>query len=290
MPFFFTASGFFLAIRALDDGWYAKALKKRFKSLVLPFWIWGTILSLFYAVLRVLRDSPGDRGGELYAIAKAVKQIDLLEIAGISSDAVRPLWFVQVLIVLVIVSPLILWILRRFKHFALFAVFALYLAYGSGARAGANGWLTGLCFFSIGMVAANDLRMLRISLKPALLLGLAGVSIGFARMIIEWRGCAGSDILRQFAIPLVMAFLWSLVPLKRFPQILAGASFAIYMIHIPFIGIWRGFEKFTFGTFGEDSIIAILVVWIFASVSSILAAALLHKCLPRVSNLIFGGR
>ena len=62
------------------------------------------------------------------------------------------------------------------------------------------------------------------------------------------------------------------------------------MLHIPFIGIWRGFEKFTFGTFGEDSIIAILVVWIFASVSSILAAALLHKCLPRVSNLIFGGR
>ena len=47
VPFFFFISGFFLSGHVHEDGWVRRELRKRMKTLVVPYFIWVVIAVLF---------------------------------------------------------------------------------------------------------------------------------------------------------------------------------------------------------------------------------------------------
>lgn len=98
VSYFFVVSGFFLA-RKYDAtiGWYVSELKKRIKSLLVPY--------LIYTLFG-------------YLVLAHASEVPVLDGLGITSllPVVGPLWYVRTLIALCIVSPIIITAMRRAAH------------------------------------------------------------------------------------------------------------------------------------------------------------------------------
>ena len=102
LPCFFIMSGFFLARGfAKDWSWYAKVLSRRFHSIYIPYVIWN----LLYAALAVL---AGKRGG----VTDGELLVRIFSIDPYAGAACMPFWYLQTLIIWVLISPLSLRILK----------------------------------------------------------------------------------------------------------------------------------------------------------------------------------
>lgn len=93
---------------------------------------------------------------------------------------------------------------------------------------------------------------------------------------------AGSLNVRQFYIPILLIGLWGLIPERRGPQFLIGASFPMYMIHLLFLSPLLILQK----RYGVDG----WQVWIAAVIGCLVIANLLKRFCPHLSAFIFGGR
>lgn len=51
VPFFFLASGYWLAGKFNEHGWWINECKKRIKSLILPYFIWSCLYGLYSCLL-----------------------------------------------------------------------------------------------------------------------------------------------------------------------------------------------------------------------------------------------
>lgn len=54
IPWFFFASGFFLAKHIGEKGWWHNAIRKRIRTLLVPFWIWGAAIFLVHVLIALL--------------------------------------------------------------------------------------------------------------------------------------------------------------------------------------------------------------------------------------------
>ena len=95
VPFFFTASGFFLAGRIGENEWYRRAIVKRMRTLVVPFVLWNIMFILFSA------------GLDGHFPSSIESWIDYLGLHPSRFPALSPLWYVRALCVLVLLSPLL---------------------------------------------------------------------------------------------------------------------------------------------------------------------------------------
>lgn len=133
VPCFFVMSGFFLALKFEPTlAWYRDTLKKRFVSLYIPFVIWN--------VLYLIRNSILEH--QYLFSGKAILGYDLLVSPGFGM-----FWYVQVILLAVLVSPLWLPILRS-RIGAVLSIAAL-----------AIGWLTGNFghYYSLQITSGNFL-------------------------------------------------------------------------------------------------------------------------------------
>ena len=98
VSFFYVVSGFFLFRRSGELGWYGRALRKRCKTLLIPYVAWILCALLVFAVFL-------KRGWSSFV---------WLDTFGITSklSLLTPLWYVRNLFVLCLLSPLLLPICR----------------------------------------------------------------------------------------------------------------------------------------------------------------------------------
>ena len=131
VPFFFVASGFFLAGRFGEEGWYAKVVNKRIKTLVVPFVIWAVIgvvfdWSLRIAVQTVLRGAEFGRDPFENGIFPALVYVLGFDLTRIN---IGPIWYLRMLFLLVLASPLIYWGIRRVGIVLPVILFCIYGVY-----------------------------------------------------------------------------------------------------------------------------------------------------------------
>ncbi len=113
VPFFFIASGFFLAGHCTEDGWWRKECQKRIHTLLIPYLIWCTVYFLYSFGLTV--------AANIYSHAELSRTLPAsihayLNIYGLTFESMPlfyPLWFLRWLIILVLCSKAFLWILKR---------------------------------------------------------------------------------------------------------------------------------------------------------------------------------
>lgn len=124
-PLFFIIAGyfFFLSIKKGSIPEFFSKYQKRVRTLVLPYLLWTTYGVLFYLTLQSIPLSKPFFTSDLI--------VDLSFAQILSKIFINPipyqLWFIRDLIVLIIISPILYWLIKRLKFYIIFILFFAWL-------------------------------------------------------------------------------------------------------------------------------------------------------------------
>lgn len=121
VPFFFLASGYFLAARMNDVMWYRVAIRRRLVSLGVPLLLWNAAYCIFAYAMSY---GAGLLNYPLHiAVPELHSMVDVLSAFGINplrQCALPLLWYLRCLIVFVLISPLLAYLVRKVNPKLLF--------------------------------------------------------------------------------------------------------------------------------------------------------------------------
>ena len=292
IPFFFFASGFFLAAHGHEPGWWPREVKKRSRTLLLPFVVWNVLFLLYSNGIQLLSN----------IVAHAPLSRDLLTPSPLSifgfdiftSPALFVLWYVRSLFLLVLVSPCIFWLLRRLGWKVLLVFFLIYALIVPGDDDGSVRmmlpfkWtfsLLGLFYFSLGAWVRqrgwNLMRIRNVSI-PMLVVGLTAVGLSVAASRFAWTLPFSLRPLKVFSLAIA---IFGLMPTFSLPKWLSGCAFAIFILHC-----FCRFIPMTAFRHHTESLVGFLVVWVVTVSLCVAVTVVMRRFLPRVTGFLFGGR
>lgn len=295
VPYFFLVSGFFLAKRSSEAGWWTSAVGKRLRTLGVPYLVWCAVPFLLFSVLWPVGSPDG-----ICARAQ-MKASSIAAAFGLNfftnPEANRPLWYLRDLFLLVLLSPLIGWILRASRGLALAAFLVLYLAVNPGTLDFPGFWmgqrwrifwtfgfsLEGLFYFSVGWFLA--FHPMDLTRRAGLSLGAVGLLLGAVAVGLAAHGSPWSGYASELSVPFVMAGLWVLTPSVPWPRGLVGNAFAVYVMHPIFLRLLLEPRRLL-----PDTPAMFAVEWLLAVLASVFVAIVLRKASPKAADLAFGGR
>lgn len=293
VPSFFCISGFLLAGK-MEGNWWFREVKKRFKSLLLPFWIWGIICFLSTFPLAVLCDvHSGVPFGTTFVQNKEWSTI-ILDWSGLDFTKMPlagHLWFLRNLFILVLVSPVINNLVNKFKWWWIIGTFSLFCMWRFVEYmlpSDVNGFLwygfslEGLVAFSLGIL----LRRQEYHLENIYISYLA-LALGIIFWISSFCFQSVSGLLISLMIPCLAYAVWYWMPSNPFPRIFINSSFFIYLCHTIFIGYLQSFPNIIPVT---DTLFGFILHWLAPITLSILTAVFLHRVSPRFYSFLIGGR
>ena len=259
VPIFFIISGYllFLKVEEYNKTVYISKLRKRWHSLVIPYFSWIVLLILWTLMFKVggilLHGKPWvgildyfQNNGYLHMLWDSSVWEERTTWLGIethnSGPALLPFWYMRDLIIMVVISPAIYWFIKKVKFVFIILLLAIYTfdikcSLISGTLACAS------LFFSIGAYFAlkkldftEALWKWRHLICPiAILLMIyqtySGSAMGntMSLMIHPWL-----VIIQSFAIIIVASVLCRYQKVYETNKKLARYSFFIYAFH-PFI-------------------------------------------------------
>lgn len=259
VPIFFIISGYllFLKVEEYNKTVYISKLRKRWYSLVIPYFSWIVLLILWTLMFKVggilLHGKPWigildyfQNNGYLHMLWDSSVWEERTTWLGIethnSGPALLPFWYMRDLIIMVVISPAIYWFIKKIKFVFIILLLAIYTfdikcSLISGTLACAS------LFFSIGAYFAlkkldftEALWKWRHLICPVAILLMiyqtySGSAMGntMSLMIHPWL-----VIIQSFAIIIVASVLCRYQKVYETNKKLARYSFFIYAFH-PFI-------------------------------------------------------
>lgn len=127
VPLFFFISGFlfFYRVEEWNGQVYIRKLKSRFRTLVIPYFLWNTVFLLYVALLGLVAPS-------LLTFKKSFIDMTPLEIVNTYwdlSQGLIPLWFVRDLIIINLLAFAIYWVLKpRFGILVILVMAMVFLS------------------------------------------------------------------------------------------------------------------------------------------------------------------
>ena len=295
IPYFFFASGFFLAGHFNEEGWWRREVGKRVRSLVVPFFVWQILYRLIDFVLWYGAKRVGYSCDFKNPFAGPIG-FQVVSFLGIHPFVNVPLlWFLRDLFFLVVASPVLLWALRRMKllfPIGLFAVYLLFLVVGPHDEDWYNFFeyfvsLRGIAYFTLGL--AVRLQILRLP-SNAILPLILGICLLVAKVVFQDVGGVAALLDFCMVIPLGMG-LFAQMRRVSLPKLLTSSAFPLYLVHIKFVFLTTVI-LIVVGLRGQmdESIPIALARGLFAVAASVLFAFLVRELAPRLSQCLFGGR
>ena len=300
VPVFFMISGylFFVGLEVWDkDKWFIK-LKRRGRTLLIPYLIWNIIAILFAFFLLYFRcrmngtDTPTAVGwyhevGGLRAFWNSSKG---------SYPYNYPLWFIRDLMVIVVAAPLIHLFVKRTKFIGLILLFVLYVFEKNPTFPGLSA--EGFFFFSWGAFFSINRRSFTESFRKYWLAATC-LSIPFLIMMVLTRGHNDAlwEYVRKgfalFGCPATIGIVSLLLENKRlrvYPT-LSNSSFLIYAAHARIVlPIVEG----GLGKIAPSSQSGLIVSYFAEVAMTVIILVLCHYCLsrwtPKAYSFITGGR
>ena len=281
VPYFFLASGYFLARHCDEVGWWKRELGKRVHSLLIPLAIWLlltiAIRSLGFAVGNLLSHRPLSTG-----------------LALPQGYFINAQYFLRSLFVFVALSPIVALAIRHAKSCFILLLFAFYylLAYFDLI----NGWtryffpVGGFAYFSLGMYLQFK-GGIRISRRLRWLLVLAFMIVMAFRISRLQSVLYFNDPFWYASVPLCMFVVWSIMPEGKWPAWLTKTAFPIYLMHaIVYYFLFGIAEVFKHRNFASESLCGYLIAVGIAFGVPVAIANGLRLCSKRIHAIVFGGR
>ena len=312
VPFFFVCSGYFLC-RHYESGnylvtWHGE-LRKRFKSLLVPYLIWSLIGVCVINLLPVAIATNIAHGQPLMRNIPVGHEF-WLTVFGLnpySYPLVYQLWYVRALLLFTVLSPVLHVLVKRWGVAACFVFYLLWAVWGTGKFGGycAHPFffycfsLSGLFFFSVGcLLACKNVRIARIGAvmqRWPVVISLSGCCLLVLSAYL-WQQ-TGSEIvhLKLLVAPLLLVAFWRAIPSAHWPEWLVKSAFPVYLIHVI---LWYGIVRCcslvhqTQPTFWMhvDTIAEWWIKWIIGFGGSLAITLVLRKIMPRWASVLFGGR
>lgn len=292
VPFFFAASGYFLAGHADEESWWKAELGKRLKTILVPYVLWALIFELLQFLVAIYsRFMAGIPFGKTLSLLNG----NALRIFGLQWDAypmLYPFWYLRALFIYVLLSPLLVYAARRAPWIWLGLLFGLQWHMKFVSLPG--GWpdfmakflsLQGLLYFSLGL----HLRIAGVcfsSRRAAIFSLVAGFGLVAARTAMGFAGRGDALGLINFSVPLLLYGTWHYMPTGKLPKPLRGMAFPVFAIHVIVLSLWAVAAN-SLEIYGEATQIA---AWPAAFLLSVLAANMMRRFCPRLSSVLFGGR
>lgn len=292
VPFFFLASGFFIAGHFVERDWYGREVQKRVRSILIPFLIWGVLYWLYFLVMGILGDIVQHRpiGGHCSYLFTPGTLVGVFGLDLFHPPFYSVTWFLRALFFLVLWTPILERITRKRAWCTVVVLYAatLYLKMCPSHFGQFCGLfssvlpLEGAAWFSLGLA----IRLERIKLpgvgKPIIIAVISLFVAAASAIISACFGCR--TVFMSLASPFMILGLWLVLPCLPIHSPLPS-PFALYLLHTFFLS---GFSIFVNGT--TDMCCWMLVRVVFAIGGSVLFAMGLRAALPRVSAFLFGGR
>ena len=295
VPFFFMASGYFLAGHIGEQDWYKHAVGKRVFSLVVPFFIWFFALRIygmsFYWMGSIL-------GMDVCVDKMTVTWNEFFYLSGFNPfKRVDIVWYLRNVFFLVVLSPAYVMLRRVGRGVVLLALYALYVLHEANVASGSGWWMCfenffswrGAFFFLLGVTLRQSGRALDVKPACGTVVGVIGSILVLVRpvncfQLISWW-MEGASVL------MIMTFFWSVTTNVSLPKSMEGLSMPIYLIHLfVLIGIEKVFRVLGLKIWLQTSLLAFGLKVAIAIVASVFLAKLLRKYFPTGARVMFGGR
>lgn len=242
VPLFFVISGYlFVLDQKYELNNFFLKMKKRVRTLVLPYLIWTLFGFLFYFILQSIPQSQS------FFTKKLIKDYSFLEwINAIINEPIPyQLWFLKDLIVMVLLSPIIFFLIKQAKAFFLIIIFCFWIFNQDTI------FLTSeaLLFFSFGIyIRIFKTKTIEITDKNAIIIGLFWIGLLLAKTFIGFYGYSKgveTAFLKASIIVGLLAF-WKLYDVFTNSKIKVLSfdkwiefSFFLYVFHEPFLTILK---------------------------------------------------
>lgn len=279
---FFLLSGFLIAKHLDDVGWYGNELRKRLKTLCIPYFIWGFLYWAFKAVSMQKSDFSID---QVFGISFGLPPYNV------------SLWYLKCLLAFILVLPLFSWATRRFRTVAgvstlLLILHAAVLAYWPELRVklhyGFN--IDGFCLFLAGASLRRNIHRVRNIADKVCTPWWSALAMGV------WIGVS---LLMYVCQKSLHPFLWhgfilvcvaSLVVVCRglhlaFPRTITSTSFFVVAFHLIVLRTIAYAE-----TGWLDGLLGYAAVVIVTVGVSVVTALTFRKVMPKFYSLLMGGR
>lgn len=308
VPTFFLISAylFFQGMNEWSWSLYGEKLKRRAKTLLLPYLIFNLFIELTYrlgwSVNFASNPSPTPLVSSLWdSTTYCLGMTNWLGFdiqLEIPNDV--PLWFMRDLMCMMIAAPLLHYVLRRFSFFPLVLAGVLF-SIGLGCQA--PGWSTqAIFFFGLGAWLAmrgKDLSEWGIkALRLTLPVGLVMWGVALATDGLDWSHLF-NQLFFVFGAPAMVGIAALLLNKGwgRVHPLLANSSFWVYAVHMVAIGTFSILNiscMLPRSIFNMDSCLGCFCNFITAAFLceglSILLYIVLHRMCPKVLGLLTGGR
>ena len=106
VPFFFFASGYFVANHFNESGWWRREVIKRLKSLMAPYLFWAIIGFLLVGFMLMTRNIMMDKP-LLDGVFSPSRIVSAMGLNPFHVPELRQLWYLRVLFIFTLLSPLI---------------------------------------------------------------------------------------------------------------------------------------------------------------------------------------
>ncbi len=241
VPLFFLISGwlFFQKYRSFTTHFYFNKWKKRSKSVLLPFLLWSALGIFFYWFLQSIPWSSA------YFNAIPINQLSAMTILyhWLINPVNFQLWFLQVLFILIILTPIIGFLGKKFPLILSIILCILWFLYG-----GYNGFINytfeGLFFFSLGSILAIHQKQPLLNINKYFYPVLASwIILIISKLLLSNINITYSLIIGKLSIIAGLYTIWHISGQIKNKHILKYTqyTFWIFLFHEPVNTIFKKF-------------------------------------------------
>jgi Acyltransferase family. len=291
VPVFFCISGYlFFKERVLDKYLYINKLKKRFKSLVIPYFLWNTLGLLIFLTVRLpfLHSLFPNTSLKDVTLNKILSGYWACEGNGFPFD--YPLWYVRELILVVIISPLLYLAVKKWK--SIFLIIVGICCFCNLCPAKFSLTLYACFFFSLGIWA--QLFPEKIEYIKRLNIKYLYVSLVIVNIYTVTYGLSINSYIKNLVILsgvlCVFHYIFLSTP-KRTKAIFHEESFFIFASH----GLFMAFlQKAVLKITNPTTEIGFLIVYFFVPLLTIAFLLGIYRYMksatPKMLSVFTGGR
>lgn len=293
VPLFFFISGllFFKNVKSVGD--CIQGIKKRIRTLVLPYIIWNLVFVAWYVVLHFLPGVSQYVNSDILGHFSLKKPLSSIEYFLVEPAAFH-LWFLRDLIVYVFVTPLLYYMLRHFHWVTFMVILAVF------------GWIPrcGITYFVAGGIVSMHYGLDEFSkIISKLVLFVSSILYVSNAVLAALPSChllALDPYFQQIVNIAGIIMVWGIYDIifnrltsrELMHRVLdiSKFTFFVYLFHEPVFNILKKLSLKALGVSNVSLISLYFINPIIMAAISVCVALVLKRLLPKVYSVFVGGR